>query len=107
MLESDSSSLKREETMTDREMALGLGEYIVGLLRRISALQGVFTEYRVPTEDGRRIEIPWKEDEKRMATEPAALEIVAAQLRSLREAVGDETPESQLLRALYRHFVGD
>lgn len=92
--------------MTDREMVLGLGEYIVRLLRQISALQGVFTEYRITSDDGHRVEIPWKADVKRIAAEPAALEIVAAQLRSLREAVGDGTPESELIHALHNHFVG-
>ena len=93
--------------MTDREMALGLGEYIVKLLRQISALQGAFTEYRITSDDGHRIEIPWKRDVKRIAGEPAALEVVAAQLRSLHEAIGDGIPESELIRALHRHFVGD
>ncbi len=92
--------------MSDREMALGLGEYIVKLLRQISALQGVFTEYRITSDDGHRIEIPWKQDVKRIAGEPAALDVVAVQLRSLHEAIGDGTHESELIRALYHHFIG-
>jgi len=93
--------------MTDREMALGLGEYIVRLLGRIAALEGVFTEYRVPQRDGRQVELPWKEDSKRVAQESGALEISAARLRSLHHAVGDGTLESELIRALHRHFVGE
>lgn len=93
--------------MTDKERALGLGEYIVRLLTRISALESVFTEYRIMNPDGHQVEIPWKEDAKRIAQEAGALEISAAQSRSLRQAVGGEIPESQLIRALYRHFVGE
>lgn len=93
--------------MTDREMALALGEYIVRLLGRIHALEGVFCEYRITAPDGHRVELPWRKDAKKVAQEPSALELSDAQLRSLRGAIDGETHESGLIRAMYRHFVGE
>jgi hypothetical protein len=93
--------------MTDKEMALGLGEYIVHLLGRIHALEGVFPEYRITGEDGHRRELPWKEDAARIALEPAVRELSDVQLRSMQDAVSGDIPESHLIRALYRHFVGE
>jgi hypothetical protein len=93
--------------MTDKEMALELGEYINRLLMRISTLEGVFTEYRITGEDGHRRELPWKEDAKRIAQEPAFLDLSDAQSRGLLQAVGDDIPESQLICSLHRHFVGE
>ena len=60
--------------MTDREMALALGEYTVRLLGRISALECVFMQYKITNPDGSRVEIPWNEDAKRIAQEADALE---------------------------------
>lgn len=91
--------------MTDKEMALALGEYIVNLIGRIHALEGTFLEYRVTNEEGHRVEIPWKEDSKRIALEPAVRDLSDAQLRYMRESIGDETQGSDLIRALYSHFV--
>ncbi len=91
--------------MTDKEMALALGEYIVQLLGRISALESVFMEHRITNPDGNRVEISWKDDANRIAREAAALELSAAQSRSLQQAIGAGTPKSELIRSLYRHFV--
>ena len=81
--------------MTDQEMVIRLGNYIIKLQRDISALEGVFTEYRIDTPDGRR-EIPYKEMAKKVAVE---------QRRSLLEAIGNETQGSALIRGLYREFL--
>jgi hypothetical protein len=60
-------------------------------------------QYRV-NEDGRLL---WKEDAKRVVQEPAVLELRDAQLRSMQQAIGDGTPESELIRAIHCHFVGE
>ena len=90
--------------MTDREMALKLGNYILKLHRELSALQGVFTEYRIMTPEGRR-EIPWRSQAEHIAQEEGALLVAAEQQRSLLRAIGDETQGSALIRGLYREFL--
>ena len=86
-------------------MALALGQYINSLLEKISALQGVFLEYRIPSPDGHRVEIPWREDSKRIAQEPSFRDVSAAQSAALLQAIGDETQPSDLIRALCRHYL--
>jgi hypothetical protein len=94
-------------TMTDQAMALALGDYINGLLERITALEGLFTEYSLVREDGHRVEIPYRDLVKKILHEDAFRRLADGQYDSLRQAIGDGTPESELIRALYRHFVGD
>lgn len=90
--------------MTDREMALKLGNYIIKLQREISALQGVFTEYRIDTPQGRR-EIPWRSQAEKIAQEEGPMQVAAAQQYSLLQAIGHETDGSVLIRALHREFL--
>lgn len=92
--------------MTDREMVIQLGNYIIKLQRDISALEGVFTEYRIDTLEGRR-EIPYKEMAKKIAQEEGPQQIAVEQRRSLLEAIGNETQGSALIRGLYREFLED
>ena len=91
--------------MTDKEMALAMGQYINSLLTKISALEGVFLEYRITDQDGRRREIPWREDLMRVAQEPAFREVSAARSDGLLRAIGDEHQASALIRALCRHYL--
>jgi hypothetical protein len=91
--------------MTDKEMALALGHYINSLLEKIAAQQGVFLEYRVMNDEGHRVEIPWREDLKRVAQEPTFRDLSAAQSSALLQAIGDETQGSSLIRALCRHYL--
>jgi hypothetical protein len=90
--------------MTDQEMVIRLGNYIIKLQRDISALEGVFTEYRIDTPDGRR-EIPYKEMAKKVAQEEGPQQVAVEQRRSLLEAIGNETQGSALIRGLYREFL--
>ncbi len=90
--------------MTDHEMALKLGNYIIKLQREISALQGVFTEYRIETPQGRR-EIPWRSQAEKIAQEESLMLIAAEQQRSLLRAIDGETQGSALIRGLYREFL--
>jgi hypothetical protein len=90
--------------MTDQEMVIRLGNYIIKLQRDISALEGVFTEYRIDTPDGRR-EIPYKEMAKKVAQEEGPQQVAVEQRRSLLEAIGNDTQGSALIRGLYREFL--
>ena len=89
--------------MTDQEMVLQIGRYIIKLQREISALQGVFTEYRIDTPFGRR-EIPWREKAKQIALEEGPQQIASEQQRSLLQAISGETHGSALIRGLYGQF---
>jgi len=89
--------------MTDQEMVIRLGNYIIKLQRDISALEGVFTEYRIDTPDGRR-EIPYKEMAKKVAQEEGPQQVAVEQRRSLLEAIGNETQGSALIRGCIESF---
>jgi hypothetical protein len=91
--------------MTDKEMALALGQYINSLLQKISALQGVFLEYRITDNEGHRVEIPWREDLNRVVQESSFRDLSDAQCCALLRAIGDETQASPLIRALCRHYL--
>ncbi len=91
--------------MTDKEMALALGQYINSLLQKISALEGAFLEYRITDETGLRKEIPWREDVKRIVQEESFRRLSDAQRTALLQAIGDETQALPLIRALCRHYL--
>jgi hypothetical protein len=91
--------------MTDQEMTIRLGNYIIKLQRDISALEGVFTEYRITTADGRRREIPYREMAQRIAQEEGSQQVAAEQRNSLLQTIGVETRSSALIRGLYRRFL--
>jgi len=90
--------------MTDNEMALKLGNYIIKLQRQVSALEGAFLEYRINTPGGRR-EIPLREVAARVAQEQGFLQVSAAQRDGLLQAIEHETQGSALIRALHREFL--
>jgi hypothetical protein len=90
--------------MTDQEMAVRLGSYIIKLQRDISALQGVIKEYRSDTPQGGR-EIPWREQAKRIAQDEGLQRIAVEQRRMLLGAIGRETQGSALIHGLYRQFL--
>jgi hypothetical protein len=87
------------------KMALALGHYINELLKKIAALEGTFLEYRVTNHEGHRVEIPWREDLKRVSQEPSFRGLSDAQSTALLQAIGDETQSSALIRALCRHYL--
>jgi hypothetical protein len=93
--------------MTDREMALSLGQYINRLIEKVTLYEGVFLEYRVTDFDGRKVEIPWRADAKRIAQEQPFRDLADRQSSELRQVVGDDIPESGLIRALHHHYVGE
>jgi len=85
--------------MTDREMALGLGEYINRQLTRIAALESILKENQIPD---------WREDAARLSREqPLSPHISDAHIHHLQYSIPIGTPESELIQALHRHFVGD
>lgn len=86
-------------------MTLALGNYIIKLQRDISALQGVFTEYRIETQMGQKVEIPWREMAKTISQETGEQQIAVAQRHSLLLAIADETQGSALIRALHNQFL--
>ena len=90
--------------MTDKEMVIALGNYIIGLQRDISALRGAFLEYRLETPEGRR-EIPFLEVARRVAEEESFQRVAIEQRRELLQALSDETQDSALIRGLYRRFL--
>ncbi|HEX3438416.1 MAG TPA: hypothetical protein VHT24_16725 [Pseudacidobacterium sp.] len=90
--------------MTDKEMALALGQYINSLLQKISGLEGIFAEYRITDHEGHRIEIPWREDLKRISQEPSFRQLSDAQSDAPLLAISDETEASALIRALCRNY---
>jgi len=90
--------------MTDREIAIRIGNYINGLIQRIVVYEGVFIEYRLPTELGAR-EIPFREDAKRIAQEPSLIELADARRDGLLAAIGSETESSALIRILQNQFL--
>lgn len=91
--------------MTDREMAIQLGNYIIKLQSDISALEGVFTEYRISNPDGHLREIPYREVARKIALEEGPQQIAVEQRNSLIQAIGDETHDSSLIRKLYGEFL--
>ena len=90
--------------MTDQEMALAIGRYIIKLQRQVSALEGAFLEYRINTPEGRR-EIPFREVAAKVAQEQGFLEVSSAQQYALHQAVEHETQSSALIRALHHQFL--
>lgn len=90
--------------MTEREMALSLGNYVIKLQNRILVYEGVFMEYRINTPHGPR-EIPFRDDAKRIAQEDALKQIAVEQRNALLQDIGDETHGSELIRALCRQFL--
>jgi hypothetical protein len=87
--------------MTDREMALALGNYINELLAKIAAMEAVLAERRVTDPQGR---IQWRDDVSRVLLDPASRRLSDAQSRVLLQTVGDETQASALIRALCRNY---
>lgn len=82
--------------MTDNEMAIELGNYINRQLTRIAALEAILKAHDIPQ---------WQKDAKLIAQEPASLAVTDAHIRHLQYSISDGTPESELIRTLYRHFV--
>ena len=91
-------------TMTDQEMTIALGNYIIQLQREINALEGVFMKYRINTDQGRR-EIPFREEAKQIALEEGPQQVAVEQRHVLLEALGGETLDSSLIRGLYLQFL--
>jgi len=85
-------------------MIVRLGNYIIQLQRDVAALEGVFANYKINAEHGRR-EIPFREDAEKVSQEQGFQEVAAEQRRVLLQTVGHETQSSALIRGLYRQFL--
>jgi hypothetical protein len=90
--------------VTDREMAIQLGRYIIRMQRRIKALEGAFTEYRLNSPYG-PIEVPWIEKVEQIENEEYPRQVASAQLHSLLQTIDAETQDSLLIRVLHREFL--
>jgi hypothetical protein len=90
--------------MTNQQMAMELGRYIIQLQKEISVLEGVFMEFRIDTPLGQQ-EIPWRELAKKVAQEDGFRQIVNARLFTLEQAIHDETSAPEMILELYRQFI--
>jgi predicted exporter len=77
--------------MTDRDVAIALGEYINSLLAYISALQTLMPDYQ-------------QDDIKKVLQNDEFYRLSAGQRATLMQSIGDETQASSLLHALSRNF---
>jgi hypothetical protein len=85
--------------MTDREMALSLGDYINRQLTRIAALESILKRNQI---------LHWQEDVESVAQEqPLSPHISDAHTHQLQYSIPTDTPESKLSQARQQHFVGD
>lgn len=82
--------------MTDKEMAIELGNYINRQLTEIAALKSVLKAHDVPE---------WEEETAQTEHDPAFQQVSDEHTLHLQYSISDDTPESELIRALYRHFV--
>ncbi len=82
--------------MTDKEMAIELGEYINRRLTRIAALESVLKAHEVPE---------WQEEAAQIEQKPAFQQVSDEHTLHLRYSISDDTPESGLIRALYHRYV--
>ena len=88
--------------MTDREMALALGEYINGLLVEIETLNGVvdsMAQNPVPPR-----EVSLEEMKRRVSEDETFQRTVAAHRNALLHALGRETEAPALIQALCRNY---
>jgi hypothetical protein len=77
--------------MTDRDIALALGDYINNLLAKIEALRTLIPDYQ-------------EDDLKRIMQDPAFRRISDGQSSALLHAIGDKTQASDLIHALGRNY---
>lgn len=88
--------------MTDRELAIALGEYIVRLRRRIEILKAIVIERGIVAPD----QASWEDLAKLTPREDEILRLSSSQLDELRKALSDQTPASEVIRVLHSHFLG-
>lgn len=91
--------------MTDRESAIRLGRYIIALRQQILEYEAVFMEYRISDEYGRRREIPFREDARRIGEEEALKRIAVELQNELLQGIGQQSEPSALIRELCRQFL--
>lgn len=88
--------------MTDREMAIALGEYITRLRRRIEILKAILIERGIVAPG----KVPWEELAKLIPDEEEEIQrLFSSQLDELRKELSDQTPASEVIRILHRSFV--
>lgn len=90
--------------MTDREMAIPLGEYILQLRCQIEILKAIVIAHGIATPDQAS-----REDLAKLIPQEDELEIrrfFASQLEELKRTLSDQTPASGAIRSLQNHFLG-
>jgi hypothetical protein len=90
--------------MTDREMVINLGRYIIQMQRRIKALECLITE-SWPNPPQSLTGVPWSEVVNRSETDEYIQRVSSAQLNGLHLAIAAETQDSALIRALHNQFL--
>jgi hypothetical protein len=89
--------------MTNKEMAIELGNKMIQLQGQIEVLEGIFMEYKITGPDGHHREIPWKELAISIANEPGSLLVADARTQQLHDALQDAT-DATSLTSLYQTF---
>jgi len=91
--------------MTDKEMALAIGEEVIQLRGAVQALRVLILNYRVRGEDGLLREIPWREDLPKIESDRFHLDGLresSAQLNERMQAAGDESFLSRLYEMVFQ-----
>jgi len=90
--------------MTNKDMAIQIGEEINRLRSRIDALEGLMLNYRVMNSDNHQVEIPWRRDLVRVEAEPSHQELIHERSERWQAAIDAATYESDLIQVLWKSY---
>jgi len=90
--------------MTDKEMAEGLGRYIIRTQRRMRAMESFLTEYFLATNQGAGA-FPCAEKVDQIEQDESTRRVSASQLNVLLPAIAAENQGSDLIRVLHSQFL--
>jgi len=90
--------------MTDKEMALQIGNEIIRLQSRIDALEALFSKYMINDPNGGKHQIPVREGLVQIESEEIHHELIRARSERLQEAVDASEDESHLFQALWKIY---
>lgn len=89
--------------MTDTEMAISLGDYILRLRRKVEILRAIINDNGIINLDS----TPWEDVAKLASNQDEIERLYSSQLNELRRTFPDHTPASAVIPALHNHFVGE
>ncbi len=87
--------------MTDREMAIALGDFVLQLRRRIETLRALLHEHGITSE-----QTPWEDVSKLNPREKEIQRFFASEIDELHRTLSEQTPASAVIRVLHNHFLG-